>query len=368
MTFNPSSRPYKNISFPNRKQKFRPCIDTKRIITSPKVLAPTNLEYYQFTIQDPIGRRLIELIKQNRQLAKTCNLRIKNCSILSISKSFYHATMKERKNLLAPLSDPDLTNLAQAIGYKRSSKNKDYTRPGENFNYKSSNINGLIRKINTAQRKGELSASEFRSALLTGTTGKDHMLVRKCLKRGESLESTYDQLRFKYHANITAREAKTHLLKFRAKKGLSLTHIEAHLRYLCITASSKYPKERLRTTNYNYEYCNALMRCLPTKSKIIVQTQLLSLSNQLGRSATAAELSAALNIYRHQIETDIYLHGSTNSPDNQGHEKISSLLSHGQKVPSTRSTTLKMRQRGQGLGTPGSMERTEVTLTRTVTK
>ncbi len=128
MTFNPSSRPYKNISFPTRKQKFRPSIDTKRIITSPKLLAPTILEYYQFTIQDPIGRRLIELTKQNRQLAKACNLKIKNCSILSISKRFYQATMKKRKNLLGPSSDPNLNNLAQATGNKSPSKNKVLAR------------------------------------------------------------------------------------------------------------------------------------------------------------------------------------------------------------------------------------------------
>ncbi len=128
-------------------------------------------------------------------------------------------------------------------------------------------------------------------------------------------------MRFKYHTIITAEEAKAQLPKFRANKGFSLSQIEAHLRYLCITTSSAYPEGSSRIIYYNSEYCNALMRCLPTQSKIIVQTQLHSLSNQLGRSATAAELSAALNIYRHHIEIDIYLHGSTMNPDNQGHDK-----------------------------------------------
>ncbi len=82
------------------------------------------------------------------------------------------------KPLLAPPSDPDLINLVQATENKRSSKNKDYTRPVEIFRYQSLNIRELLTKINAAQLKGKLSESEFRSALLNGTTGKDHLLVQ----------------------------------------------------------------------------------------------------------------------------------------------------------------------------------------------
>ena len=110
------------------------------------------------------------------------------------------------------------------------------------------------------------------------------------------------------------------------------------------------------------------MRCLPTQSKIIVQTQLHSLSNQLGRSATAAELSAALNIYRHHIEIDIYLHGSTMNPDNQGHDKDIKPTKSWPEGPIYSVNYAKDAPKGTGNGDARINGRTEDTLTRTVTK
>jgi hypothetical protein len=57
------------------------------------------------------------------------------------------------------------------------------------------------------------------------------------------------------------------------------------------------------------EVVQALIRCLPPASSLLVQNTKAEKSARLGRSITAAELSRFLNIYRHTIDNDIKAHG-----------------------------------------------------------
>ncbi len=322
MTSSLSSRSHHNSIFTNRKRDSLPTISAKGNTKSPKSIGTTSLDYYQFTIRHPIGRILIDLIKQNRKLAKSCNIKSKNYNIRKISKTFYKAFRQERKNPLAKLGHKTINNKKQPFKRKvtdhildQTSKLPLATLSGPSLNnlpqateqavrltkHPSLNTKRLLTKIKAIYLKGKRPESEFRSALLNGTTGKDYLLVQKCLAAGESLESTYDRLKLQYYARITSYKTKTQLPKLRASTGFSLAQIESHIRYPYTNARSPYPKGRSRTSYVNSEYCNALTRSLPTQGKIIIQTQLHSLSSQLDRSATAAKLSATLNSYRHTI-------------------------------------------------------------------
>ena len=240
MTSSLSSRSHHNSIFTNRKRDSLPTISAKGNTKSPKSIGTTSLDYYQFTIRHPIGRILIDLIKQNRKLAKSCNIKSKNYNIRKISKTFYKAFRQERKNPLvklghktinnkkqpfkrkvtdhildqtsklplATLSGPSLNKLAQATENRRSSKNVGDTQAVRMTKHSSLNTKRLLTKIKAIYLKGKRPESEFRSALLNGTTGKDFLLVQKCLAAGESLESTYERLKRQYYARITSYKIK----------------------------------------------------------------------------------------------------------------------------------------------------------------
>ncbi len=310
----------------------------------------SGLEYdanasYQFTMQHPMGRIFLKLIGDNTELAKKCNLKEMDCNILDISKDFHAAMLQERNDLLSKLAQnstdiecnliqkelnshtinqsveppsnfspvPTLISSAKLAecmrvfpcrtGSKFSGATKDHTIT----------IMEFLSSLKTAQLQCKLSEAEFKNMLLNCTTGKAHLLLIEWIDSGESLHNIYHNLMLHFDKRITPDCAKTQLASFKANKGSTLASVEAHLMTLCNRASSAYPAGSSRTAYYNIEYCNTLANCLPPQSNIIVQTTKHSLSAKLGRAATGAELSKALNVHRQVIDADIKLHGATHN-------------------------------------------------------
>ncbi len=314
---------------------------------------PSGLDYdtntsYQFTMQHPLGRIFLKLIGDNTELAKKCNLRQMDCNILDVSKEFHAAMVQEKNDLLSRLAQNSTeiecnliqkelnshtinqsveppSNFSPVSVLNSSAKLAESMRvfpcrTGSKFSGSSKDhtmtIMEFLSCMKTAQLQCKLSEAEFKGMLLNCTTGKAHLLLVDWLESGESLHNIYHNLMLHFDKRITPENAKAQLANFKANKGSTLASVESHLMTLCNRASSIYPAGSSRTAYYNIEYCNTLANCLPPQSNIIVQTTKHSLSAKLGRAATGAELSKALNVHRQVIDADIKLHGAThNSKD-----------------------------------------------------
>jgi hypothetical protein len=70
------------------------------------------------------------------------------------------------------------------------------------------------------------------------------------------------------------------------------------------------PEGPSRTAYYNLEACNTIIRALPPISSSNVNNLYNQTSARLGRAATFAELSKAMNLYRVSIDNDIKTNGA----------------------------------------------------------
>jgi ribosomal protein L21E len=81
---------------------------------------------------------------------------------------------------------------------------------------------------------------------------------------------------------------------------------------LASRAASQMPEGSSRVAYYNLEACNTIIRALPPLSSANVNNLYNQVSARLGRAATFAELSRAMNLYRVSIDSDIKANGAVN--------------------------------------------------------
>ena len=170
-----------------------------------------------------------------------------------------------------------------------------------------------LNMLKTAQNQCKLSREEFIDRMLETSTGLAHELLLEWVQNGESIETIYHNLLVTFDKRMSPEEAKQQLTNFKIPKSSSLAKAEAQIMILASRAASKLPEGQSRIDNYNLESINALIRALPRASSTRVNNEYTQLSAKLGRTATAAELSRKLNVFRDTIDQDIKEHGADTS-------------------------------------------------------
>lgn len=292
----------------------------------------------QFTKQHPLGAILFKLAQDNTLLAGEKGL-VTNISDLCTS---FHTAIQIQKSDMDEKLLQSHDEIQQALIHKdlnshqinTNIKPPDYFSPiptittpqklteilkvfprGNKFsgsNQESQiSVVEFLNTLKTAQSQCRLSEKEFVDRMLEASTGLAHELILEWRNNNESIATIYHNLLINFDKRMTPNEAKIKLSAFTIPKSSSLASAEAKIMLLATRAASALPEGPSRQDSYNIESCNALIRALPATSSSTVSNLYNQLSARLGRAATAAELSKALNIYRDTIDKDIRLNGSS---------------------------------------------------------
>ena len=168
----------------------------------------------------------------------------------------------------------------------------------------------FINSMNAGQAQARLSQQEFKDMLLACTTGEAHKFLVDWLEnKNEDVASTYHQLAIRFDTRTPPEIARNQLFNYKATKDKTLAQIESDIMSLTYRACDIYPPGESRTMARDFEFCNALMRCLPMKSSELVRREHGDISTLLRRAPTATELSRALHNLRHIIDKDIKMQG-----------------------------------------------------------
>jgi len=168
----------------------------------------------------------------------------------------------------------------------------------------------FLNSLKAAQQQCNLSEPEFLERILAASTGPAHDLILEWKSSGMDTSAIFHNLLLNYDKRITAEDARSQLVGFKANKGQDLADVEAHIIKLIGRAATALPAGETRTAYYNLEGCNALIRSLPPASSQTASNLFNSITARLGRSCTLHELSQGLNLYRNNIDKDIKSSGT----------------------------------------------------------
>lgn len=163
--------------------------------------------------------------------------------------------------------------------------------------------------LNMMQKQCMLSKPEFLQMMLASTTGKPHIYLMRRIQERDELSNIYHNLLLHYDKRMEPEEARIKLHAYKAPKSANLAEIEVYIQELAGLTTSALPEGTARNTAYNYEQVQALIKCLPSQSSIMVRNLYNQLSTRLKKPAQAGQLSRLLNNYRYTIDQDIKQHG-----------------------------------------------------------
>jgi len=295
-----------------------------------------------YTQKHPLGQIFLSLLKDTFNLSKKANHKEMESDLNDVCENFNKAmrlfdksTQKQieqatknfevqliqkelNSHLINEHSDPPkrfspvatITSVQAKNDAMRSFPTRSPKFSGMPVNQGGIDIVEFISALNTAQEYCNLSEKEFKQMLLLCTTGRAHTLVAEWIRLEESVPTIYHNLLTNFDKRMTPQTAQELLFNYKAPKSTSLRDVETNLMLWASRAATSLPEGPARKAFYNMQIIQALVRSLPPQSSARVQSVYNTLSARLGRTATATELSKALNLDRHSIDTDIKQHGT----------------------------------------------------------
>ena len=294
-----------------------------------------------FTQNHPLGQIFLSLMKDMIHLAKKTHVKEMESDLNEMCTNFYNATrlgqsdtkrqikksaqdlenhliQKELdSHLLNENTDPPtyFSSIPTLLSTRqRNEAMKCFPTHGPRFSGQPGRDNGMdiiefLSALKTAQEYCKLSEKEFKQFLLLCTTGRAHTLIMEWINLQESIPTIFHSLLMHFDKRMTPESAKELLFSYKAPRNLSLKEVETNIMLWVSRASALLPAGPSRIAYYNMEIVQTLIRSLPPMSSARVQSVFNTLSARLGRAALATELSRALNIDRHAIDTDIRQNG-----------------------------------------------------------
>jgi len=293
----------------------------------------------QMTGNDPIGRILLSLLAEcttqagrngrqmNLGVEELCDL-FTNHKISELAKLKHkvgRATSEWEQELVSrklnshtlnqsvePPSDNDFSpcstletpkQIADVMRMLPSGGHKFSGAPGK------MSILEYLFSLNLMQKQCNLSKAEFMQMMLASTTGKPHIYLMRRIQEKDDLSNIYHNLLLHYDKRMEPEEARIKLYAYKAPKSATLADVEIRIQELASLATSTLPAGPPRNVAYDYEQVQALIRCLPPQSSMLVRNQYDQFSVERGRPAKAGELSRLLNTYRYTIDQDLKAHG-----------------------------------------------------------
>lgn len=297
-------------------------------------------ECVRFTREHPLGAILLKLAQDNTALAKKANLRGVETNIVELCTSFHNAIQFEKADIKnkfikthRDIEDSIINKELNSHTLNSAVKPPQFFSPTPTltsgtkwlealrifpYNTKFSgtgsdnamSVTEFLHAMKTAQDQLPLSEDEFINKLLSGTTGLAHELILEWRTNGENVSTIYHNLLINFDKRLSPEEAKQQLIAIKISKDMNLAKAESKIMLLASRASSQMPEGPSRTAYYNLEACNNIIRALPSISSANVNNIYNQISARLGRAATFAELSQAMNLYRVSIDNDIKINGA----------------------------------------------------------
>ena len=295
--------------------------------------------YINFTERDPMGRAMLNLARDNLRLMEKVGVTESSVNLRQICRDFYNA-QKGRENLEEQLYNksvekieqnmlnrdlsahkinqsfppptnfsptPTLFSLAQ-----RNETRKQFPTGSARFTGNKGDPMGIVEFLSMASHAQEtcgLSEPEFLEYLKNSTTGKPHLLIMNWIANGESADSIFHLLGMHFDDRLSPPEARAALYAYKFAKTTRYTNGISHILDLAARVASQIPAGESRTTLYNMEAIQGILRALPPASASQAQNVYSTLSARLGRNCSVSEFTRNLNIYRHTIENDIKANG-----------------------------------------------------------
>ena len=297
--------------------------------------------YLTYTQNHPMGRLFLALFRENVKNSK----KELDINIDDLCCDFYHAMQLERDNThrtvqqaakgmeqdflnrdlnahTVNMSFPPPSNFSKhptrnTVQQKSDCLRQFPTRPkfGGTGKDGTMDIIEFLNAVNAAQEDCKLSEKEFKSMLLACSTGRPHSLLMEWIANGDDVPTIYHNLLLHFDKRISPETARQQLYSYKAPKTTTLAGAEAHIMALASRASSMIPAGPTRTSTFNLEAIQALIRCLPKYSSDLVLTKFNELTARQRHAPTAAELSRMLYTSRHVIDQDIKAHGNDKRED-----------------------------------------------------
>ena len=299
-------------------------------------------EHYEKIQEDQLGKILLNIMKDQFLLAKKCNLKTMNTNMDEMCDSFNEFLQvneikreESKKETQHEMEQKMIQKQLNGHLQKQAFRPPAYFSPTPVINNSLSRTSDIyklftnrtnkfsgnpkdslsllefLNSMNSAQAQAKLSEPEFKEMLLLCTTGEAHkFLVDWCENSNENVASTYHQLGLRFDNRKDPETARNALFTYVATKDKTLAQIESEVMALAYRACDIYPPGDSRMMARDFEYCNTLMRCLPTKSSELVRREHGDLSTMLSRAPTATELSRSLHNLRHMIDRDIKQNGA----------------------------------------------------------
>lgn len=301
------------------------------------------ITHLAFTNNDPMGKLLLQVVKDNIDLRRQAGMAGTNINVSDFCQAFYTKAQVDKNQLDGKFQQAEADIRARIVRNKISSHDELTSHPhpsyfspqdtlhnataqahsmklfpmgsGKFSGYKGKDNEGgvgvveFLSSLNRAQEVAKLSEAEFKNQMLNSTTGKAHSLLVDWFSNGEGIPEVFFNLITYFDRRVSVEESRAKLASYKAQKGSNLAKVEADLMTMAARACTTLPPGPSRQACYNMESTGALIRALPPTSSAVASNTFHLVSSELGRAATFTELSRALNVYRHTIDTDIKANG-----------------------------------------------------------
>ena len=300
----------------------------------------------QFTLAHPLGNLLVRLVTTNTELCKKNNLTIPDVPDLpELCSKFHEAIELERKNvsnevakasvdvegnilnkelnfdsLNAPIRPPVKFSSVPVIttASKMAEVLKSFpTKSNQRFSGKGGSVLEFLNSMNTGQQITNLSKPEFLQVMLKCVSGRVYSMISECIGHNHEIPDVYYSLITLYDNRMTSTKARQILMTYRVPKADNLTKAQSYILELASRVASQLPEGKSRTSMFNIEANNALIRCLPHYASTIATNVLNTLASKLTRNPSFLELTKALTKYRDSINLDITNNGDENRSKNR---------------------------------------------------
>ncbi len=283
------------------------------------------------TLQDPMGRLLLNLASTSRALSKKADIPNPNLDLEDISNNYQdykeqqenriQQEINEKKKQLDAMMEKltinkTYTTMETIVAPSKFSPtdiliNNEYKRahaqnvfPKRQFNPRSTSSPSIaehLTNLNEFQEDMLLSENEFKRFFQKSFTNEPYQFVFDQLSSKLPIADIYSNLLRRYDTRMNPYEAREKLLQYIPPANSTLSSIESDILELANRASLVH-KESSRNSCFNVEIINAIKKALPRTC----QEYVLKAEQECnGREASFAEFSTALKVYSDLIDLDL---------------------------------------------------------------
>ena len=294
--------------------------------------------HVSFTKANPLGKVLLNLLADNLALQEKCGITESNLSAKDLCKAFHSQMESERKLIKAGLDQAADITEERILSREFNSLcvSQDETLPCyfskrpklitnsanvealklfptkikfSGSNYESLTLQEFFHNLKIAQEQMRLTEEEFIKMMLQCTSGRANELLNQWISQKEGINEIYFNLTLHFDKRMTTETARQKLLTIMAPKTSDLARHISNIMTLAQRAASAIPAGVSRTSYFNNEAINALMRSLPPASRTTCSNLFHTLSAKARRAITFNELTRPLITLRDTIDADIKAHG-----------------------------------------------------------